>query len=101
MRERTFPLHHLEIDITLFDIRVDQLDSEPMAHIYTLTCLDQPTFDRGLKNSDPRSFVGGTRTDRLKMISDPGSKQHRRSGLGDQPFHLVGEGDKNRSGERN
>jgi hypothetical protein len=75
IRRRVSPLkillNLLEIDIPLLHIRADKLHLEPVAHIDAFNPIEQPAFDRGLKDADPCPFVGRARADGVKPVSDP------------------------------
>jgi hypothetical protein len=60
-----------EIDIPLLHICAYKLHLEPMAYVDAFSPVEQPAFDRRLKDADPCPFVGGARADGVEPVSNP------------------------------
>ena len=50
---------------------MDKLHLEPLAHIDAFNSVEQPAFDRRLKDAHPGPLVGCARADGVKPVSDP------------------------------
>jgi hypothetical protein len=60
-----------EIDISLLDIRFDQLHPDWFTDIQTLKSFHQLAFNWDGKQPDPRPLLGVACDDRIKPFSDP------------------------------
>ena len=60
-----------EIDVSLLDVCVDQLNPDLFTDIQTLESVHQLAFNGHGKKTDPRSLLGSTGDDRVEPFSDP------------------------------
>ena len=63
--------HPLEVDIPTFDIRMDQLNTNPVANVKAFHTALQFSFDGRQQQTDPRPFLRRTGDDGIELLSDP------------------------------
>ena len=60
-----------EIDISLLNVCIDQLHTDPFADVQPLKSIHQLAFNRDIKKPDPRTLLGSARDNGIKPLSDP------------------------------
>ena len=69
-------MHLLEIDKPLVHVDVDEPYFGPVTQIDAFVAMEQSSFHGWMKDAHPGSFVGGARTDGVKLVSGPWREQH-------------------------
>src|SRR5438046_4758220 len=77
-----------EVDKAVLDVGVDELDAHPITDVKALEAAHDLSLHGQLEDADPRTLLGRTSHDRVKLLADPRCEKLCGGGLSHLPLDL-------------